>query len=288
MNAKALILLALQIAIAGTVFTYGLRATYDDLLYIVKRPALLLRSLIAMLVIMPLMVVTCVYFLDLPQPTAVVLLALSVSPVPPLLPQKERKAGGSIAPYGLGLLVVLALVSIITMPLTIAAFNWLFDQPFAVGLTAIIGIVLKMIFAPLAAGIFFSRLMPRVGLRLLRPLRLVATTLLVIGVAALLAGSWRAVWSAIGQSTIVAILVFVLAGFVVGHLLGGPKQEHATVLALATASRHPAIALAVASANYPGEPFAPTLILYLLVCTLMAIPYVKWQRSRRAVYARTS
>ena len=183
---------------------------------------------------------------------------------------------------------MLALVSLITVPLSIAVFDWLFAQPFAVGLTAIILILLKMIFAPLAAGILFSKLMPRVGLRLLRPLRLVAATLLAIGVAALLAGSWHAVWSTTSQSTVVAIVAFVLAGFAVGHLLGGPKPEHATVLALATASRHPAIALAIASANYPGEPFAPTLILYLLVCTLMAIPYVRWQRSRSAVYARTS
>lgn len=287
MDAKALILIALQIAIAGTVFSYGLRTTRDDLLYIVERPGLLLRSLIAMLVIMPLMVVACVYFLNLPQPTAVVLTALSISPVPPLLPKKQRKAG-AVAPYGLGLLVVLALLSIVTVPLSVLLFNWIFVLPLSMEPATIITIVLKMIVAPLAAGALFSKLMPRLGLRLLRPLRLVATTLLFAGIIALLAGSWQAVWSTISQRTLEAIFVFVLAGFVVGHLLGGPKPEHASVLALSTASRHPAIALAVASANYPGEQFAPTLILYLLVCTLMAIPYVRWQRSRSAVYASTS
>ncbi|WP_233853576.1 hypothetical protein [Paraburkholderia sp. HD33-4] len=100
MNVKALILLVLQIAIAGTVFSYGLQARREDLLYVVGRPGLLLRSLVAMLVVMPLLVVACVYYLDLPQPTAVVLSALAISPVPPLLPKKENEA--AVPRYGLG------------------------------------------------------------------------------------------------------------------------------------------------------------------------------------------
>ncbi len=51
------------------------------------------------------------------------------------------------------------------------------------------------------------------------------------------------------------------------------------MLALSTASRHPAIALAIAKTNFPDEPFlAATIALYLLVVTLLAIPYIKWRR----------
>ncbi|MNW21381.1 hypothetical protein D3C71_2222690 [compost metagenome] len=51
------------------------------------------------------------------------------------------------------------------------------------------------------------------------------------------------------------------------------------MLALSTASRHPAIALAIAKTNFPDEPFlAATIVLYLLVVTLLALPYVKWRR----------
>jgi bile acid:Na+ symporter, BASS family len=286
MDAKAIILLALQLAIAATGFTYGLGATRDDLLYVVYRPALLLRSFIAMLVIMPLVVVACVWFLDLPQPTAVVLTALAVSPVPPLLPQKHKRAGAVVS-YGLGLLVVLAVVSIVTIPLSALLISRLFAEPFAVGHIALIKIVLTMIIAPLAAGMLVRKLMPLPAQRLIAPARRVANVLLVAGVLVLLAGTWRAVWLATGQATVLAIVVFVLAGLVIGHWLGGPRPEHASVLALSTASRHPAIALAIASANYPGEKFAPTLILYLILCTILAIPYVKWQRSRSALSSGT-
>jgi BASS family bile acid:Na+ symporter len=286
MDAKALILLALQIAIAGTVFTYGLQANRDDLLYVVQRPGLLLRSLIAMLVLMPLLVVACVYFLDLPQQTAVVLTALAVSPVPPMLPKKQKKAGG-LAPYGLGLLVVLALVSIVTVPLSIMLVDWLFAMPRGIGPAAIMKIVLTMIIAPLVLGLLVAKLMPGIAQALFMPVRRVATLLLLAGILMLLVGTWHAILSSAGQWNVLAIVAFVVAGLVIGHWLGGPAPEHAAVLALSTASRHPAIALAISAANYPGEQFAPTLALYLILCTILAIPYVKWQRRRSSLSSGT-
>jgi BASS family bile acid:Na+ symporter len=52
------------------------------------------------------------------------------------------------------------------------------------------------------------------------------------------------------------------------------------VLGLSTACRHPAIAYAIASANFPEERFGGAIILYLLLSTLVGIPYVKWNRRR--------
>jgi BASS family bile acid:Na+ symporter len=70
-------------------------------------------------------------------------------------------------------------------------------------------------------------------------------------------------------------------------MLGGPEAEHATVLALSTASRHPAIALAVAKINFPNEPYlGATILLYLLVLTALTLPYVA--RRRRSLLPLTS
>ena len=279
MDAKTLVLTAFQIAIIGTVFTYGLQATRDDVIYIVRRPGLMLRSLLAVLVVVPVVVAACIKLLDLPQPTEVVLMALAISPIPPLLPKKHQKAGG-LPPYGLGLLLLLGLGSIVTVPLSEFLLQHVFDHPLDMHPNKIVKIILVMVVAPLVVGLAFSKLFPRISEKLLRPLRLVATLFLVAGTLALLAGSWHAIWSATGHWTIVAIVAFILLGLLVGQVLGGPEPEHAAVLALSTASRHPAIALALASTNYPGEQFAPTLILYVLLSTIVCIPYVKWQGRR--------
>jgi bile acid:Na+ symporter, BASS family len=76
--------------------------------------------------------------------------------------------------------------------------------------------------------------------------------------------------------------VFVLVGLAVGHLLGGPDPEDRTVLALSTAMRHPAIAIAIAQSNFPDQKLAPAaILLYLLVSVIAAAPYLKWTKRHR-------
>ena len=102
-------------------------------------------------------------------------------------------------------------------------------------------------------GMAVGTWMPGVAERLAPLVGRVATLLLALAVLMLLAGSWRALWAAVGDGTLVALVVFVAIGLLVGHLLGGPDPDHSVVLALSTASRHPAIALSIASAEFPGR-----------------------------------
>jgi len=72
----------------------------------------------------------------------------------------------------------------------------------------------------------------------------------------------------------VAIAAFILGGLLIGHFMGGPKPENRAGLAMATASRHPGIAIALAVANFPEEKLAiSAVLLYLLVNILVSIPY---------------
>jgi BASS family bile acid:Na+ symporter len=53
MDLKQLVMLGLQISIVCTVFGYGLKTTTAALLDVLRRPALLVRSVICVLVIVP-------------------------------------------------------------------------------------------------------------------------------------------------------------------------------------------------------------------------------------------
>jgi BASS family bile acid:Na+ symporter len=73
--------------------------------------------------------------------------------------------------------------------------------------------------------------------------------------------------------------VFVLAGLVVGHLIGGPAASDRSVLALATACRHPAVAMGVAHLAFPSErATAAAVLLYTIVSLVLTAPYVAWRR----------
>jgi BASS family bile acid:Na+ symporter len=82
--------------------------------------------------------------------------------------------------------------------------------------------------------------------------------------------------------TVAAIAVFTVLGLAFGHLLAGPDPGDSAVLALASAVRHPGIALAVAGANFPSLDVGAVIILYLLIGAVVCIPYMKRMHQRAA------
>jgi BASS family bile acid:Na+ symporter len=112
--------------------------------------------------------------------------------------------------------------------------------------------------------------------------------LLALGALALVAGTASEIWSITDQRSVLAIVMFTVAGLAIGHLLGGPNHDHSVVLALSTACRHPAIALAIAAANFPGQRFVAILLLCLIVNAIAGVPYLIWQRRPPARAVRTA
>ena len=281
MELKQLVMLAFQVSILCTVFGFGLRATPDDLLYLVRRPGLLLRSVVAVFVIMPVVAVALDRMFDYRHTTEIVLVALALSPVPPLLPKKETKMGGHTS-YALGLMAMLALLSIVVVPLSVTLIGRFFGRSFSMAPGAIARVVLIVAILPLVAGIAVRALLPGIAARIEKPVDVAARVLLPVAVLVLIAGSWQAIWAAVGEGTILAMTAFVAVGLLVGHVMGGPEPDHRIVLALSSAGRHPAIALSIAVANFPDLRFGGTILLYLIVSAIVGIPYLLWQRKRMA------
>lgn len=279
MDSKQLVMLGIQVSIVCTVFGYGLKTTTTALLEVIRRPGLLVRSLICVLVVVPALAFALTRFFEIRREVEVCLMALAISPVPPLLPMKEERAGGRIS-YGLGLLALLALLSIVTIPLAVEVLERLVDRPLAVASSAIARVALITVLIPLVTGMIVQARVPAMAERIAPVLNLGAKLLLAMAAAALLASMWRPVWENTGQGAIVAITVFVVAGLAVGHLLGGPEHETSMVLGMSCACRHPAIAFAIASANFPDQRFGGAILLYLILSLLIGVPYVWWSRRR--------
>jgi bile acid:Na+ symporter, BASS family len=284
---KTIVILALQVSILSTVFGFGLKATSEDLLYVVRRPGLLARSLLAVFLIMPVIALVLVGIFHLPGPVRIVLVSLALSPVPPLLPRKERKSGGNVS-FGLGLMAILALISVVAIPLTLAILQRIFGRQLEVAPMAIMNVVLKSTLLPLLAGVAVRAALPEVADRIMRPVKLIANLLMTASVLVLLAATAPAIWASIGGGAVLAMVIFTVAGLTVGHILGAPDPEHSVVLALSTACRHPAIALTIATANFPDQQFGPMILLYILVSAIVGIPYLRWQQHQTGAPVRTA
>ena len=287
MDARQLIVLALQVSIIGTVFSFGLNTTHADFRYLFGRPSLLFRSLLAVLVITPLMAIVLVQVFEFQRAAEIALVALAISPLPPLLPSKESRVVGNTS-YGVALMASLALLSFVTVPLSVKVLEQVVGRPLNVPTAAIARMVSVAVLLPLLVGMTVRATLPAVAERIEPVITLVAKILLILGAVALFAGMWRAILGAIGGGAVAAMLVFVVVALAIGDLLGQPEREHSIVLALSAASHHPAIALAIVSANVPNEQFAGTILLYLLVNLVFGGLYIAWRhRSARSTMVST-
>jgi bile acid:Na+ symporter, BASS family len=282
MNLATLIPLALKASILLNVFALGLSARPQDAIYLFRRPGKLMRSLLSMNVVMPLFAAGVAAAFELHPAVEIALIALAVSPVPPLLPKKELKAGAE-ASYTFGLLIAAALLAILFVPVAVGLLGRAFERPAQMSPGAVAGLVLMTVIAPLAAGMVFRRAAPAFAERIAKPVSRGATILLLAIALPVLFTAWPAIVSLIGNGTVVAIAAFILLGLAVGHLLGGPDPDDRTVLAFCTAFRHPGVAIAIAGVNFPGQKLVPAaVLLYLVVGTVVSIPVLAWRRRQHA------
>jgi BASS family bile acid:Na+ symporter len=279
MEPKQLVILALQVSVACTVLGFGLKATSQDLRYLIRRPSLLGRSLLSVLVVVPAIVIVGTSMLPLRHTVEVALIAWAISPLPPLLPGTERTAGERRS-YAIALMAMLALLSIVFVPLAVELLARLYGRSLTVASGDIARIIMFSTMIPLLAGVAVRAWLPGIADRIVKPVEALAKVLLTLGALVLVGASWQAIWGAVGDGTVIALGLFVAAALLVGHLMGGPQPEHAVVLALSSAGRHPAIAFSVAAANFPDERFGGTILLYFIVSAIVRLPYLAWQRRR--------
>jgi BASS family bile acid:Na+ symporter len=283
MTLQAAIMLGIKASIVLTVFALGLDATLRDITYLFRHPYRFARSIFAIDIVMPAFVLLMVLLVPLPGPIKLALAALSVSPVPPLMPKKARKSGGS-ENYIIGLLVAAAVVALAFVPLSVALLGWIFGVQAHIPVSTVALLMAVTVLGPLIVGVVVRDLWPGFAERAVKPVATFALILLVVCILPILPGAWPQIMSLVGNGSVAAFTAFVLVGLAVGHFLGGPNADDRTVLAIATASRHPGMALAIAASTFPAQKLAmPAVLLYLIVSAVVSAPYAMWRKRHIAV-----
>jgi BASS family bile acid:Na+ symporter len=269
---KLLVLLSVML----TVVSLALRARAGDFLYLFREWRLGLRAVIAMFVIVPAVAILMANVFELKGPVKIALVALAFSPVPPLLPRKQVKAGGE-ASYITGLLVAAALASLVLAPIGLSVTGAIYGvetQVSRAGMATTLGLTIAL---PLLLGVLGQRVLGDARAAAVSgPLSKVANVLFAISVLALLVALAPAVGKLLGDGTIVALVAMSLVGLAAGWFLAGDDRDNRIVLALASAARHPGVAIGIATTSFPDAKLAPAaIILAAVVNTLIAIPFLK-------------
>jgi BASS family bile acid:Na+ symporter len=248
-----LIAIVLQVSIGLVVFCLALRAERGDLTYLLRHP-IAPRALpcLSMNVLMPLLAVAVAVLFKLRLEVEVALVLLALSPVPPVLPGKQGKAGGS-ASYAIGLAPDVRAAgrsswcpcrSALDRPRpgagSVRAHGRRREDGRTLGRRPTRSSVSS---CAMVAPAFARRRAAGPLSKLGHDPRAARRFLPVLGLA--VAGHHGA---GRRQHAGARSCCSRLRSLVAGHVLGGPAPEDRTVLALATANRHPGVALAVASA----------------------------------------
>ena len=134
---------------------------------------------------------------------------------------------------------------------------------------------------PFGLGVAVHHFLPGLAKRLARPISQVAGIMVMVFFFAVFFSAAPAIWTLVGNGTVIALAAFVLVGQAIGHFTGGPEPENRAGLALSTRTHHPGVALAIAQVNFPDQTLATAaVLLYLLVTALVSIPYLRWAKQR--------
>jgi BASS family bile acid:Na+ symporter len=274
-----MLLLVLKLSVVALIFAIGLGSTPADLVYLWRRPGQLVRSLLAMYVVVPVAAVVLAKTLPLPVAVKTAILVLAISAGAPLLPRKLMKLGRE--GYVFSLVVTSSLLAVVAVPAWLQVLGTLFGREAELDSGAVALVIAKAFLAPLVLGMLLRWPLSSVAERLSEWLLGAAGTALTAAGLALLVLHGGAL-VAVGFVPLLALVATTLVALAIGHALGGPDPDDRTALAVSCATRHVGIAMLAAS-TVPGPRIAVLVLAYVLASAVVSIPYLRWRTRTRAV-----
>ncbi|PTR17357.1 BASS family bile acid:Na+ symporter [Nitrosospira sp. Nsp2] len=257
----------------------GLKAAWADVAYLLRRPGLLSRSLLAMYVLTPLAAMLLVLVFPAPRVVGSAVLLMAISAGAPLLPKTLFKLGANPS-YVYSLSVIAALLAIVTVPVSLTILSAIFHRSASIAASEVAYTISTAFLVPLLAGMVARHLSPTLAERISDPI-INTGNIILLGLVVLIVATNLSAILAVGPSAFAIIVMMTFAALGIGHALGGPDPNDRTALAIACASRFPALVLLIASLNSPGIKPLPVVAAYLLFSNLAAIPYMRWRASLR-------
>jgi BASS family bile acid:Na+ symporter len=234
--------------LVSTMLSTGLKVSQADLLAIARARGLMARSLATNFILIPILGLIMIKIIPMDRDVAIGLSLLAASPGGLNAIQFTSKTPGGLC-YAATLVFVLSLLSVLASP-AIAALMLPSDARLVLPYGKVIAVLFLLVLLPLAAGVIANRTSHRAADILAKPLALCGTLAFIIVVVLLLAQRRQAI-GALHGIELAAMLGLILAGMVIGWLMGGPAKETRTILATGTSMRNAALALTIAINSFP-------------------------------------
>jgi bile acid:Na+ symporter, BASS family len=176
-------------------------------------------------------------------------------------------------------MVLLMVLTVAYMPLVLP----LLLEGVSVDAMKIARSLVLLMLLPLGAGLFLKARFSAAADRARALLNKTSSLSLMILIVLLLITNIRNVIDLFGTRGILASVLFLLFGALVGWFLGGPASETKGVLSLGTAQRNIAAALVVGGQNFKDPNVLVMVVVVAIVGLLILMPLARVLGSRGAV-----
>ena len=248
--------------VVSSMLAVGLSLTVAQILAPLRSVRVVSFALLANFVLMPLAALATARLLRLDQPLGVALLLLGTAAGAPFLPKLVGVAKGDLA-FSVGLMVLLMVLTVGYMPLVLP----LLLEGVSVDPLKIAKSLLLLMLLPLAVGLAIKARLEAIATRARPVLDRISSLSLVVLIVLLLATNIRNVVSLFGTRGILASILFLVVGFGIGWLLGGPGSDTRSVMALGTSQRNIAAALVVGGQNFTD----PNVLVMVVVVAIVGL-----------------
>jgi BASS family bile acid:Na+ symporter len=276
-----LLLIIVKVTIFSLMLAIGIALSIEKMLSFWRKPALLFRALLAVVVLVPLVVFLLLKLFNLPPEVMAGLALLAASPGAPLTTKRSQMAGARFR-YSASLQLTLALLAVVITPLTLAIFTASFERlSEKVTILEVARQVGAVQFLPVCLGLSIQKFAPQFAQKVAKPLTIMANALfLLLVILACIVGLplLFKVWGL----PLVAIALMVVVSLGIGHWLGGPEDNKRSILAISCIARNVGLALFIAILNDIQQQVISTLVAYLIVGAVLGVFYSIWNKRQLA------
>ena len=268
------------------VLSLGYQTSPVDTVFLVRHPLLFARALFPIFVLVPAFAVLVTRTLPLAPAIRFAIATLAVSPVLPTLPLKQMKVGsnvGSNGNYAVALVVAASLGALVATPLLVRLASSVLNVSADISTPEVAEIVALSTGFPLVAGMLV-RIVVGPSLEVFsRTARIVGNVFLMGGLLIALVSTWPILMNLPGNGALVVMIATAMVSLCAGHLFWNDSRENRNALALATATRHPGVAIAIAKGDFPNQQHSAiaAVLLFLFINAMVTALYMQWVTRQR-------
>jgi predicted Na+-dependent transporter len=260
--------LSVLIYIVSTMLSMGLNFFPKQFLEPLKDKSLILKSLAANFILLPVVTYIILQIIPLNQGLVIGLILMAAGAGSPFMLKLVQFMKADMA-FAVGLMLILSIVTLFYMPLVLSILL----PGVSVNPISIASSLLVLIFIPLIIGTIVKSRYTEIAKTIQPTFNQISNIFIVIVVVLYLGLNYKDFLAVFGTGALIASIIFILAAFLMGYLLGGPSENTKSVLGMGTAIRNSSAAFVVAVTNFSNEydVMAMIIVIYMLSIIIMMI-----------------